>query len=83
MLSIANEVDSLIYRCVCFVCDTNMYFSIKDSLDPGTNFLPSIVLIYISLLPRGKKRDSTVLKGTLPIGRNRQLTKVTNEETAP
>ena len=27
MLSIANEVDPLIFRCVCFVCDTNMYFS--------------------------------------------------------
>ena len=23
MLSIANEVDPLIFRCVCFVCDTN------------------------------------------------------------
>ena len=22
MLSIANEVDPLIFRCVCFVCDT-------------------------------------------------------------
>ena len=27
MLSIANEVDLLIFRCVCFVCDTNMCFS--------------------------------------------------------
>ena len=27
MLSIANEVDPLIFRCVCFVCNTNMYFS--------------------------------------------------------
>ena len=27
MLSIANEVDLLIFRCVCFVCDTNIYFS--------------------------------------------------------
>ena len=27
MLSIANEVDPLIFLCVCFVCDTNMYFS--------------------------------------------------------
>ena len=27
MLSIANEIDSLIFRCVCFVCDTKMYFS--------------------------------------------------------
>ena len=27
MLSIANEIDSLIFHCVCFVCDTNMYFS--------------------------------------------------------
>ena len=27
MLSITNEVDPLIFRCVCFVCDTNMYFS--------------------------------------------------------
>jgi len=23
MLSIVNEIDSLIFRCVCFVCDTN------------------------------------------------------------
>ena len=27
MLSIANEVDPLIFHYVCFVCDTNMYFS--------------------------------------------------------
>ena len=27
MLLIANEVDSLIFHCVCFVCNTNMYFS--------------------------------------------------------
>ena len=27
MLSIVNEVDLLIFRYVCFVCDTNMYFS--------------------------------------------------------
>ena len=27
MLLIANEVDPLIFRCICFVCDTNMYFS--------------------------------------------------------
>ena len=27
MLSIANEVDTLIFRCICFVCDTNMCFS--------------------------------------------------------
>ena len=27
MLSIANEVDQLILHCICFVCDTNMYFS--------------------------------------------------------
>ena len=27
MLSIANEVDPLIFCCVCLVCDTNMYFS--------------------------------------------------------
>ena len=26
MLSIANEVDSLIFCCVCFVCDTNYVF---------------------------------------------------------
>ena len=26
MLSIANEVDPLIFRCICFVCNTNMYF---------------------------------------------------------
>ena len=29
MLSIANEVDLLIFRCVYLVCDTNMYFSNK------------------------------------------------------
>ena len=28
MLSIANEVDSLIFRCVCFVCNTNYVFPI-------------------------------------------------------
>ena len=27
MLSIANEVDPLIFRCVCFVCNTDIYFS--------------------------------------------------------
>ena len=27
MLSIVNEVDPLIFHCVCFVCDTNMCFS--------------------------------------------------------
>ena len=27
MLSIVNEVDPLIFLCVYFVCDTNMYFS--------------------------------------------------------
>ena len=27
MLSIVNEVDLLIFRYVCFVFDTNMYFS--------------------------------------------------------
>ena len=27
MLSIANEVDLLIFCCVCFVCNTNIYFS--------------------------------------------------------
>ena len=27
MLLIANDVDLLIFCCVCFVCDTNMYFS--------------------------------------------------------
>jgi len=26
VLSIANEVDSLIFHCVCFVCDTNYVF---------------------------------------------------------
>ena len=28
MLSIANEIDSLIFRCVCFVCNTNYVFPI-------------------------------------------------------
>ena len=27
MLSIANEVNPLIFHCVCFVCNTNMCFS--------------------------------------------------------
>ena len=27
MLSIVNEVDPLIFRCICFICDTNMYLS--------------------------------------------------------
>ena len=27
MLSIVNEVDPLIFCCVCFVCNTNMCFS--------------------------------------------------------
>ena len=27
MLSIANEADSLIFSCICLVCDANMYFS--------------------------------------------------------
>jgi len=27
MLLIANEVDLLIFYCICFVCSTNMYFS--------------------------------------------------------
>jgi len=26
MLSIANEMDPLIFRCMCFVCDTNHVF---------------------------------------------------------
>ena len=30
MLSIANEVDPLIFWCICFVCNTNMYFSTKE-----------------------------------------------------
>ena len=29
MLLITNEVDPLIFYCICFVSDTNMYFSIK------------------------------------------------------
>jgi len=28
MLSITNEVDLLIFCYICFVCDTNLYFSI-------------------------------------------------------
>ena len=37
MLSIANEIDPLIFYCVCFVWDTNMYFSNKKSprISPG------------------------------------------------
>ena len=28
-----NEVDPLIFHCICFVCDTNMYFSNRESLN--------------------------------------------------
>ena len=45
MLLIANEVDPLIFRCVCFVCDTNMYFSNKLSFE----FLTSTCNIDLSL----------------------------------
>ena len=30
MLSIANEVDPLIFLCICFVCETNMCFFLED-----------------------------------------------------
>ena len=41
MLSIANEVDSLIFRCVCFVCDTKYVFSTSRPLQNlcGDSFL--------------------------------------------
>ena len=41
MLSIKNEIDPLIFRYVCFVCDTNMNFSnkTKPSL-PTISFRP-------------------------------------------
>ena len=41
MLSIANEVDPLIFRCICLVCDTNMYFS-NDWYQGGLYFPISI-----------------------------------------
>ena len=35
-----NEVDSLIFHCVCFVCDTNMHFFNKYGLiTPGTDLV--------------------------------------------
>ena len=33
MLSIANEVDPLIYWCICFVCDTNYVFPTISAQD--------------------------------------------------
>ena len=35
MLSIVNEVDPLIFHCVCFVCDTNMCFSNSINIRKG------------------------------------------------
>ena len=47
MLSIAKEVDSLIFCCVCFVCDTNMYFSnIHLGLLPQTSLGDSLLLSF-------------------------------------
>ena len=43
MLSIANEVDSFIFRYVCFVCDTNMYFS-------NTLFFVDLVILFWNLM---------------------------------
>ena len=43
MLSIANEVNSFIFRCVCFVCDTNMYFS-------NTLFFVDLVILFWNLM---------------------------------
>ena len=39
MLSIVNEVDSLIFRYVCFVYDTNMYFSNSHNSGIGSSLL--------------------------------------------
>ena len=39
MLLIANEVNSLIFHCVCFVCDTNMYLS-NTCFPPSSYFHP-------------------------------------------
>ena len=41
MLSIANEVDPLIFRCIYLACDTNMYFS-NDWYQGGLHFPISI-----------------------------------------
>ena len=34
MLLITNEVNPLIFRCVCFVCNTNYIFPTPPYLDP-------------------------------------------------
>ena len=34
MLSIANEVNPLIFRCVCFVCNTNHVFPTAQGAQP-------------------------------------------------
>ena len=56
MLSIANEVDPLIFRCICLVCDTNMYFSNSYNIlvfslftsSKGLKLLDLFSLAYIS-----------------------------------
>ena len=37
MLSIVNEIDPLIFRCVCFVCNTNHVFSTHKPTKTPTN----------------------------------------------
>ena len=44
MISIANEVNPLIFSCICFLCDTNMCFS--------SNSFP------VNYIPRGLPRGS-------------------------
>ena len=49
MLSIANEVNMLIFHCICLVYDTNMYFS----------------NIHLGLLPQTSLGDSLLLSSSL------------------
>ena len=45
MLSIVNEVDPLIFRCICFICNTNMYFFQQLVSEPSFQFRISITRI--------------------------------------
>ena len=47
MLSIANEVDLLIFCCVCFVCDTNHVFSTHNALKWVLNVDLEFILVLI------------------------------------
>ena len=46
MLSIVNKVDSLIFCCVCFVCDKNIYFFYNTQLEFMCTQLCSWGLVY-------------------------------------